>query len=65
MIVLALLVGISGCFVPYRDDGRGHRYDRSGYDRSDRDARYADTDRDPGGRDCWREGSNVVCRRGR
>jgi hypothetical protein len=58
VILLALILGASGCIVYDRDDGRRHRYDR--YDRYDRgDRRYGDADRD---RDCWRRGDDWVCR---
>jgi hypothetical protein len=55
--VLALLVGISGCF-PYYRDWRGNRYGQE-----QRDTHYTDTSRDPPSRDCWRQGNDWVCRR--
>jgi len=55
MAVLALLAGISGCFYPdWRGNPHGQQY---------RDPHYADTTRDPPGRDCWRQGGDWVCRR--
>jgi hypothetical protein len=59
MTLFALLVGISGCYVPYRGGWQGHPYDRG-----DRAPHYANNDRDPGSRDCWRQGNDWVCRRG-
>jgi hypothetical protein len=53
--VLALLVGIAGCF-PYHD-WRGNPYGQE-Y----RDPHYVDTDRDPSGRSCWQLGDDWFCR---
>jgi hypothetical protein len=52
VILLALILGASGCIVYDHDDGRRHHYDRG-------DRRYGDADRD---RDCWRRGDDWVCR---
>ena len=63
MLMLALLLGASGCIVHDRDDWRRHRYDREDRRYGDRDdRRYGDDDRD---RDCWRQGDQWVCRRWR
>jgi predicted small lipoprotein YifL len=54
MTVLALLMGISGCFFPVRDrggDSRQHRYEQ-GY-RGDQS-----------GRDCWSRDGHWYCRDG-
>jgi hypothetical protein len=55
MTVLALLVGISGCFP--HPDWRGNPYGEE-Y----RDLRYADTNRDSPDRDCWQQGGDWFCR---
>ena len=61
MSALALLVGMSGCFYPYHDwRGRDRRTDRHGDEY--RDPHFAVTDREPPGRDCWRQGNDVICR---
>ena len=50
LTVLALLVGISGCFLPVRDrDQRDWRDDRRG-------VQYGAGGRDHSGRDCWSNG---------
>ena len=57
LTVLALLVGIAGCFLPpraqrdwrWRDDRPGERYAQGGRDHS--------------GRDCWNDGQRY-CRDG-
>lgn len=57
MTVLALFVGISGCY-PYYRDWRGNRNAQE-Y----RNPNYVDTNRNPPDRDCWRQGGDWVCRR--
>jgi hypothetical protein len=57
MTVLALLVGLSGCF-PYRD-WQGNPHGQAYRD----PPRYVNTNNDPPGRDCWRQGGDWVCRR--
>jgi len=61
--VLALLAGISGCFPSYYRDWRGNG-DRSRQAYREPQPHYVDTNRDPPGRDCWRQGDDWVCRRG-
>ena len=57
--VLALFVGISGCF-PYRDwrwNGNGHGYaNRASRDEDKNGNRW-------NGSNCYRQGSDTVCRR--
>ena len=52
--LLALLVGIAGCFS-YRD-WRGNPY------RQEYRPHYVDTDRDPPDRNCWQLGDDWFCR---
>ena len=57
LTVLALLVGISGCFLPDRPQrDRRWRDDRPG-------ERYGQGSRDHSGRDCWSDGQRY-CRDG-
>jgi hypothetical protein len=60
--VLALLVGISGCFYPSGRWRGGRQEYRSGSRQEYRDPHYVDADRNPPRRDCWRQGSDLVCR---
>ena len=55
LTVLALLVGISGCFFPV-GDWRDRQDDRRG-------DRYGQRGRDHSGRDCWSHGQRY-CRDG-
>jgi hypothetical protein len=55
MTVLALLVGISGCFLPV-ENWRDQREDQREY-------LYAQGGRDHSGRDCWSAG-RLYCRDG-
>jgi len=56
MSILALVVGISGCY-PYRD-WRPNRWRHV-----DRGQRYENPRANPPDRDCWRQDGEWVCRR--
>ena len=48
LTVLALLVGISGCYFPFRD--------REHWRNDQREDRFGQASRDHSGRDCWSDG---------